>query len=336
MNYCTLFNSRYLSRGIALYNSLLKNTKSFHLIIFAFDDITFQILTKMQLECVSVISLKDFETQALLQVKKTRTVGEYCWTCTPFIIQYCLSQFSLEQVCYLDADLYFWGDPAELLSELKQNSILITEHRYSPEYNNPAAGKYCVQFMLFKNNEKGLAALNWWADACLAWCYDRVEPGRFGDQKYLDDWLTRFEGVKVLQHLGGGVAPWNVQQYDLVRVEEEKIYFKEKKSLNNLKDLKEFKLIFYHFHALKFLNKKADCGNYKLTHTIKELLYYAYIKELLLIEKQLRENKAVAPLLHTLLIHGESTLAFSAIKYISNLKKKYLGTYNVFSLNNIA
>ena len=46
MNFCTLFDSFYLSRGLALYESIKEHTEDFHLYIFAFDDITYEILNK--------------------------------------------------------------------------------------------------------------------------------------------------------------------------------------------------------------------------------------------------------------------------------------------------
>ena len=115
-----------------------------------------------------------------------------------------------------------------------EKSVLITEHRYTKEYDQSrTSGIYCVQFMTFKNDKNGMEALNWWRNACIEWCYSRFENGKFGDQKYLDDWLNRFKGVHSLKNLGGGVAPWNIQQYDLSK--------------------KEFELIFYHFHGFKIL-----------------------------------------------------------------------------------
>jgi hypothetical protein len=44
-----------------------------------------------------------------------------------------------------------------------------------------------------------------------------VEPDRFADQKYLDDWPERFTGVKVCDNDGAGVARWNERRYRLTR-----------------------------------------------------------------------------------------------------------------------
>lgn len=330
MNYCTLFNSHYLSRGLALYYSLLKNVPHFHLYIFAFDEAAFQILSIMDLKFVTLIPLKNFETPALLQAKKDRTIAEYCWTCTSATVLYCLEQYHLQEVCYLDADLFFWQDPIVLLDEAKSASILITEHRYTPIYDHSqVSGKYCVQFMYFKNDTDGLKALRWWRDACLDWCYNRVEPGRFGDQKYLDDWLQRFKNVKVLTHLGGGVAPWNVQQYEIHALTlDQKILLREKTSGYI------FDLIFYHFHALRFVNNKIDFGTYKLSPKVIKEIYYPYVNELLRIEQLLKSNKQLYTLIEKINFHCKLIKSFSLVEWAKNIKKKITGTHNIFSVTN--
>ena len=214
INFCTLFDSRYISRGLALYESLRRHCENFHIYFFAFNDECYRILSKLALKGSTVISLCEFEDEQLLAAKATRSSMEYCWTCTPSIIRYTLDTYNLASCTYLDADLYFFGRPELLLDELRDNSVMITEHRYTPCYDkSKKSGKYCVQFMTFKNNGAAKKALNWWRDACNDWCYARHENGKFGDQKYLDDWLERFEQVHVLEHPGGGLAPWNIQQY---------------------------------------------------------------------------------------------------------------------------
>ena len=259
-NYCTLFDSNFLTRGLAMYESLKIHSDTFHLYVFAFDLKSYDLLTKLKLEKVTIISLKEFEDEELLKIKKDRSVAEYCWTCTPSIIKYSIEKYNLTNCTYLDADLYFFSNPSLLIEEMQDNSVLITEHRYSPKYDqSDASGIYCVQFMTFKNDLNGMKALNWWRAACIDWCYAKVEDGKFGDQKYLDDWTVRFKGVHVLKNLGGGVAPWNIQQYNLLN--------------------KQFELVFYHFHDLRFLkSNKVDLGVYELSNNDIKILYVPYIQ----------------------------------------------------------
>jgi len=268
-SYCTLFDGNYLTRGLAMYESLKKYSNKFHLYIFAFDDKNHKLLKKLNLESVTVISVKEFEDKELLKAKDGRSAREYCWTCTPSTIKYCIESYNLDACTYLDADLYFFSNPSTLIEEMGEKSVLITEHRYTPEYDqSTTSGVYCVQFMTFKSDENGMKVLNWWRDSCNEWCYARFEDGKFGDQKYLDDWILRFNGIHVLKNLGGGVAPWNVQQYDLSD--------------------KNFNLIFYHFHNYKILeNNKIELGHYKLDKNDIEILYKPYTKHLHKITKEL-------------------------------------------------
>ncbi len=282
--FCTLFDSNYLTRGLAMYESLLKTNSAFHLYVLAFDDNTLNYLLEAKLPHLTVISLIEFEDEALLRVKPGRTNAEYCWTCTPSIILYCLKRFDLPSCTYVDADMIFYKDPQLLIDEAGSSSIIISEHRYTREYNvSKTHGIYCVQFMYFKTDEEGLEALTWWRAKCIEWCYAYLDRGRFGDQKYLDDWTTRFKGVHVMKHPGGGIAPWNVQQYEF-SVDGNEIRLR-KKNQSTWESL-----IFFHFHGLKFYSdrKVSYTGTmYEIDSRVNELVYQPYVNILESIQSKL-------------------------------------------------
>ncbi len=287
LNFCTLFNSGYLSRGIALYNSLVNTCDDFHLYVFAFDDVCFQFLRDAKFEHLTVISLSEFEDERLLSIKSSRSQGEYCWTCTASTIRYAINTFKLDQCTYLDADLYFYTNPKILLDELGSNSVMITEHRYTAAYDQSLeSGKYCVQFMTFNNDERGMKVLERWRNDCIEWCYARVENGKFGDQKYLDTWTQEFDGVHEMKHLGGGVAPWNMQQFEFFERD-------GKMQLQELSTGRIFDLIFFHFHGLRFFsnNVVAYTGDkYEMNARTKEILFEPYTRELIQVGKKLQSE----------------------------------------------
>lgn len=269
INFCTLFDSNFAIQGLALYNSLRKHCPSFHLYVFAFDEKVIALLTPLNLQHTTIIPLETFENPALLSVKKERSRGEYCWTATPFTLLYCLEHFNIDACTYVDSDLFFYNNPQVLIDEVpEEKSVLITEHRFSKKYaHNIDFGIYNVQFIYFKNNDDGKKILRWWAERCIEWCYCKLEDGKFGDQKYLDDWADRFhDEVHILEHLGGGLAPWNEQQYILQHIDAK--YIGKDKKTN-----KKFDIIFYHFHTIKIKDENINIDNKYSIYYIPTLHY---------------------------------------------------------------
>ncbi len=226
---------------------------------------------------VVTIGLEEFETDALRAVKPARSKAEYCWTCTPALVRFCLDRHRLPECTYVDADLYFYRSPEIIHARMGSADVLLTPHRFAPYCDTTAvAGRFCVQFMCFRATANGLAALRWWEERCLEWCYAKPEPGRFGDQKYLDDWPERFRGIHVADDPDTGVAPWNLASYGMetagavggpvLRHQRESV-----------------RPVFYHFHAVRFWrNGVVDLGtNYRLPEPARTMIYRPYVGELL-------------------------------------------------------
>ena len=290
ITFCTLFDSFYLDKGIALYKSLKKVSSDFSLYIFCFDDKAFDVLNKMNLSSAIIIHHSAFENQELLQRKKERTKAEYCWTCTPVIIEYVLSHFPVNNCTYIDADLYFFSNPQVLFDEINEAgaNIVITEHRFSNSFKDKRilarSGKYCVEFNYFDQSLNSREALNWWKGKCLDWCYDIYEKERFGDQKYLESFPVLFNGVHELKNLGGGVAPWNMRKYKLNDLSNKEIELREKKS-NTI-----FPIIFFHFQNIKYINNYlVNICSESHSKRLKHAIYYPYLKCIEMIRKDLKQ-----------------------------------------------
>lgn len=246
-----------------MIESLLKHCSTAKIFVLCMDENCWKILDAQKNASLQLVRLIDFEDEELLKAKLTRSKTEYYWTCTPSLIRYVINSYSLDDCTYLDADLFFYQSPETALKAMNSYSVLLTDHFYTKEYDqSKKSGRFCVQFMYFKNDSRGLVVLDWWRERCLEWCYARHEDGKFGDQKYLDDWLQRFEGVTVCDNRGYGVAPWNLQQYDLQWL--------------------QTNMVFFHFHGVQFVSKDmVRLGSYRFGEEKIANIYIPYLKELL-------------------------------------------------------
>jgi hypothetical protein len=287
-NFCTLFDSYYLTRGIALYQSLETCCDDFHLYIFTMDEQSQIILEKLNLENATIIPLSDFENEDLLRVKPTRTIAEYCWTCTASTIWYSINNFKLEHCTYLDVDMRFFSSPEPIFEEIGTRSVGITPHNFTSNLKpSEIYGKYCVQFVYFKNDNAGLAVLNWWRKSCIEWCYARMEDGKYGDQKYLDYFQDKFDNVHEITHIGAGVAPWNIYRYKIKKPVGKQIMIALKTD-----HAKEYSLIFYHYQGLKFKEKGsniiAEASFLKIPAWGLKHIYEPYVNQLTNIKNKIK------------------------------------------------
>ena len=121
-HFVTLFDSRFLLLGLTLHASLQKVAPDSHLWVICIDELVDEQIKKLNLENISTIPLWTIETDELKKVKPTRTVGEYCWTLTPFAPKAVFDMApDAERVTYLDSDLFFFSNPDKFFYEFESS-----------------------------------------------------------------------------------------------------------------------------------------------------------------------------------------------------------------------
>lgn len=227
-----------------MIRSLASHCLNAKIYVLCMDEHTKFILESMDLPYVNCISLNEVEGEDLLKAKADRGVAEYCWTLSSGFTSYVMEKFpEIDFLTYVDADLLFYSDVQPLFDEIADASIAIIEHRFTERLKDREVnGRFCVEWVSFRRDEQGMACLSRWRDQCLEWCYYRLEDGKMGDQKYLDEWPSRYTGCHILMHPGAGIAPWNYAQYVF-----------EGNAITGIK-VEGALLIFYHFHQFQLLD----------------------------------------------------------------------------------
>lgn len=270
--FCTLFDKTYLYQALALYKSLAANCREFRLYALCLDEIAYNLMEKTGQANLVPISLAKIENDEIKAVKQRITYWQYCAAWQPLICLYILDEYKVDLITYIDADTMFFNDPEILFKELDNCTASVVPHRYTPQFDQtPVSGKYCVQFNAFGNNTKSREILKYWKACCFK--NSKKKPNYFRGQLSLDRWPEKFASVKVIQHLGAGVAPWNIQQYKITE--------------NNAKVMvNESPLVFYHYHQYAWhKDGQPFFSSYPLSEAAVKYIYRPYTDILREIEK---------------------------------------------------
>ncbi len=290
--YVTFLDMVYVPKLLVTLESLQQVSPQAMVYVHCFDDESYQILRQFPQKNMILVHYKDFETPALMATKKDKKrFYEYYWAYKPELILQTMAKTNAEIVTYIDCDFYFFSDPEILFQDMGDVDVLIQPNNFSqPEAKQfLPVGYYCSCFEAFRNNPNGKKVLRWWLEQCTKWCFSEFEDGKFADQKYLDDWRTRFSNVREITHIGANVAPWNVQKYSV--------------TLNNGQPMvNNVPILYYHYHSFRMNTETFEYivtgdreNHYQIFQEAVDILYPPYaqaLKKTLQILKKIPEYQA--------------------------------------------
>jgi len=231
--YCTYFDSAYLARGIAMLRSLRRHDPQARIFVVALDDLCRRALLARFGPRIRVIGTAPLHA-AVAELRETQTARSpwaYYATQKPVVAQFAMEIHPRPQaVVYIDADTWFFSNPAPVFEEIADASVALSPHAFSPGLEHlETFGRFNAGFIYWRNDDIGRRCLSEWRDDCLAWCAEEPQPdGRFMNQGYLNRWPERYSGIHVIQHPGVNLAPWNADGRPLERLP-----------------------VFFHFHGLE-------------------------------------------------------------------------------------
>lgn len=267
---CTLTDVRYVPQVLAMYGSLQAVGDRFVLGVLCMDAMARTLLERLDLEdavIIDVAELERYDTDAAA-ARPTRSHGEYCWTLSSCLPRYLLRERwpEADEVTYLDADQFFFSSLEPVFEQ--SASVLLMPHRYARSRRHQEIyGYFNVSVIVVRRDAVGLAFLDWWRGLCVQWCYGRLEDGKFADQKYLDRAPREFDSVEEIEHVGAGLAPWNVANHRVTSADGRVV-------------VDGRPLINYHFHALQYRSppqRSLLATGYRIPRAVQELVYRPYL-----------------------------------------------------------
>ncbi len=272
--FSSVVSSIYVYKFLAMQDSLFEYCINCHLFVLCVDATAYEILKKLELKNVSLIYVSDLEKGKLYKAKKDRSYHEYCWTLKPFFLNYIMQTYrDSRYYAQLDADLYFYSDPVQIINEAPSSSMFLTDHNFSAEFwsSYETSGRFNTGFVCCKKDSTANAAVNWWLDMCYEKCSLVADASKeiYGDQRYVEKWPLLFPNVHIVSSKGANAAQWNVGGYRI-------------NGKNGEVYVDDDRLIFYHFSGLEVLSKEeySLCTFYRIEDSPLKLIYMPYIRNL--------------------------------------------------------
>jgi len=241
----TICSNNYLAHAGILRKSLKKYEPGSKFFIFLCDEKNLEIDYTFLAD--EVIPMLEIEPQLPALALKYNII-ELNTCLKPRVFEYLFIERNADKVIFFDPDIKIFNSFSNVYDDLEISSIVLTPHICTPipiDNKKPAEnhflnfGIYNLGFIGLSNHPESKKFITWWKERTYKLGYIDIYKGIFVDQLPVNLVPVFFKNVKILEHMGLNMAPWNLHERYL-SVKNGSYFVNEKEEL-----------IFFHFSSFK-------------------------------------------------------------------------------------
>jgi len=214
---CTIVSLNYLHYARALCRSFLRHHPDGKFYVLLVDRLPkdFDLSSEeFYLVLVDELGVPNFDSVAFKY-----DIMELNTNVKPTLLKVLFSQ-GVEQIVYLDPDIFIYRPLDSVFGALADHAIALTPHILSPDQDLAeqvllSSGVFNLGFVAVKKCPEAVRFLDWWEARCLGLAYDEQRTGLFVDQKWVNFVPCLFDSVCVLRTPGCNMAYWNLHERQL-------------------------------------------------------------------------------------------------------------------------
>lgn len=218
---CTIVSPNYLHFARTLSSSYLQHHpghKFFVLIVADLQDSAPFMGSNFTPVMLNEIGIPDLRSEAMKY-----ELLELNTNVKPSFLKYLLRNYELDEVIYLDPDIFVYSPLDPVFEALEEADIVLTPHMTAPVFDGKIPGErdmlyngtFNLGFIALRAADETSQMLDWWEMRCLELGYSEGRAGLFVDQKWMNLVPGFFSNVHFLRDPGCNMAFWNLHERHL-------------------------------------------------------------------------------------------------------------------------
>jgi hypothetical protein len=218
---CTIVSPNYLAYARTLSASYLAQHPGHRFYVLIVADLQLLDRKAFESDAFTPVMLVEIGLEDVKAEGMKYDILELNTNVKPTFMKYLLKRFELEQLIYLDPDIFIYRHLTPVFEALETANAVLTPHITSPlledgkrpsEQDYLYNGSYNLGFIGVRRGEETNRILSWWERRCLDNGFSEGRTGLFVDQKWMNLAPSLFDGVAILKHPGCNMAYWNLHE----------------------------------------------------------------------------------------------------------------------------